>query len=113
MLLDDRRRLWGPNWRSAVVQLWLGLPPGLLLDWVPQHRVRLLLLPGVTSLRGGSTVVHRERRHLLYIHQNPVLRLGVSLDCVGITGGVATIVTPIGRVGMETVLVFGQIAALL
>ena len=42
-----------------------------------------------------------------------MLRLGVSLHCVGITGGVTAILTPVGRVGVETVLVFGQVAALL
>ena len=41
-----------------------------------------------------------------------MLRLGVSLHCVWITGGVTTILTPVGRVGVETVLVFGQVAAL-
>ena len=58
-------------------------------------------------------MVLRKRSHLLHIHQDPVLRLCVSLDCVGITGGVTTIVTPVGRVCMQTVLVFGEVPALL
>ena len=73
----------------------------------------LLLLPGVTSLLDGSAVVLRERSHLLHIHQDTVLRLGVSLHCVGIAGGVTTISTAVGRVCMQTVLVFGEVAALL
>ena len=75
--------------------------------------MRLLLLPGVASLLQGPVGVLRQRAHLLHIHQDSVLGLGVSLYCVGITGGVATEVTAVGGVCMETVLMFGEVAALL
>ena len=53
------RRLRARTGQSAELQLGLGLPTGLLLHRLPQHGVRLLLLPGVASLGEGSAVVLR------------------------------------------------------
>ena len=75
--------------------------------------MRLLLLPGVASLLQVPVGVLGQGSHLLHIHQDPVLGLGVSLHCVGITGGVTTKVAAVGGVCMETVLMFGEVAALL